>query len=191
MPGRLRDVASRAGVALSTASLALKGGPHVSAHVRGRVIEAARALHYDLRRLGATAAPPFPDAASQPDHLTAVLLVPARFHAVYNTYFAPLVAAVRAAARELGFELFLAPTEGGPPDAPLHTILADVHNPVDGILLMGVSDGPADLAWLAGWGKPAVLLSRHLEGAAARLCSSVGIDYEAAIRLPVDHLVAL
>jgi LacI family transcriptional regulator len=44
---RLRDVASRAGVALSTASAALSGSPRVSDPTRARVLDAARVLEYD------------------------------------------------------------------------------------------------------------------------------------------------
>src|SRR5688500_5803580 len=105
MTGRLRDVATRAGVALSTASLALKGGPHVSEQVRGRVLEAARAVRYDVGRLSGDAVDQaaWRDGRRSAGHApTALLLIPAHSHAVYNSYFAPLVATVRAAARARG-----------------------------------------------------------------------------------------
>jgi len=44
---RLQAVASRAGVALSTASAALSGSPRVSDSTRARVLDAARVLEYD------------------------------------------------------------------------------------------------------------------------------------------------
>lgn len=167
----VRDVAALAGVSISTVSRALSAPGMVSDAARGRVEEAAKKLGYRPNptarglRVGRTT--------------TLGLLLPD----LENPFFASITKAVQSRARTSGYAVFVADSDEDPSQEL--ELVAMLAAQVDGIVL--ASPRSSDVALLAAVdGRPAVLLSREVEGIA-----SMTSDDADGIRQAVSHLRAL
>lgn len=167
----VRDVAALAGVSISTVSRALSAPGMVSDAARERVEEAATRLGYRPNptarglRVGRTT--------------TLGLLLPD----LENPFFASITKAVQSRARTSGYAVFVADSDEDP--AQELELVAMLAAQVDGIVL--ASPRSSDLALLAAVdGRPAVLLSRDVDGIA-----SMTSDDADGIRQAVSHLRAL
>ncbi len=95
------DVAEKAGVAVSTVSLALNNKPHVSKETRNKVLEAARELNYHPN----SAARSLATGQSK----TIGLLIPIDLKSVFSSteFFQKMISGMHRAAREMGMTLSL------------------------------------------------------------------------------------
>jgi len=169
------DVARAAGVSRSTASYALSGKRTTTPAVQARVAAAVRELGYTTNA-GARAL-----ATSQ----TKVIGLLAQFH---EDEFAPAmlqyILGVSNTARELGYDVLLVTEESG-----AHALrrITDSRM-VDGIVLLNVAEHDERLPILRAATQPGALVG--LPGD----CTGVDVfdlDFEAAGRLMIDHLVRL
>jgi len=169
------DVARAAGVSRSTASYALSGKRTTTPAVQARVAVAVRELGYTTNA-GARAL-----ATSQ----TKVIGLLAQF---YEDEFAPAmlqyILGVSNTARELGYDVLLVTEESG-----AHALrrITDSRM-VDGIVLLNVAEHDERLPILRAATQPGALVG--LPGD----CTGVDVfdlDFEAAGRLMIDHLVRL
>jgi len=169
------DVARAAGVSRSTASYALSGKRTTTPAVQARVAAAVRELGYTTNA-GARAL-----ATSQ----TKVIGLLAQF---YEDEFAPAmlqyILGVSNTARELGYDVLLVTEESG-----AHALrrITDSRM-VDGIVLLNVAEHDERLPILRAATQPGALVG--LPGD----CTGVDVfdlDFEAAGRLMIDHLVRL
>lgn len=178
----LRDVASSAGVSVSTASRVLSGSSHpVSAGARSRVLEAADRLGFEPNRLARALA----TARSQ----TIGVLV----HDVSDPYFAEIVRGLEDVAGSRDHALFVVSSDREP-QKELSLIKAFMSHRVDAIVLVAsglTTPGyTEDLEELLGryeeLGGIVVAMSEHSYPAPRVL-----VDNRAAMRSIVDHLVDL
>jgi len=169
------DVARAAGVSRSTASYALSGKRTTTPAVQARVAVAVRELGYTTNA-GARAL-----ATSQ----TKVIGLLAQF---YEDEFAPAmlqyILGVSNTARELGYDVLLVTEESG-----AHALrrITDSRM-VDGIVLLNVAEHDERLPILRAATQPGALVG--LPGD----CTGVDVfdlDFEAAGRFMIDHLVRL
>lgn len=164
-PATLRDVASRAGVSLATASCALgQSRRGVSDDMRARVQRAADELGYELRPRGRRRARPLCIGVVIPD--------------MSNTFFSTLVGAVDEALAKEGHSMLVAPSREDPEvEDQAVSLLA---RRIDGLVLAPASQvGPATLA-LARGGMPVVLVDR--DGGAPQLPSVTMDNFGSAYR---------
>ncbi|GAA1594978.1 MULTISPECIES: LacI family DNA-binding transcriptional regulator [Kribbella] len=141
----IREVARRAGVAVSTASRALSGGGPVGEATAERVHAAATALGYEPNRWAAS----LRGGATK----RIAMIVPD----LRNPFFADLVKGAQARAREFGYMLFVADTDDDPREES--RMVRTVSDRVDGALLCTPRTDAEHLDVLTGLA-PTVLLHR-------------------------------
>jgi LacI family transcriptional regulator len=141
----LADVAARAGVSLSAASLALRGKPGVGETTRRRVIDVAAELDYRTRSSGSAGA-------------TFGILVKARPHdfGETNAFYGPVVAGITEACSSADIDVKLDSLPVDEHFNPIETPRLVENRAVDGFLVLGayLSEQAAEL--LARW--PVVLV---------------------------------
>lgn len=141
---RLRDIAARCEVSVSTASRALAGQKGVRDDLRLRIVEAARALDYPV-------APPLAGGRILVAASRAAMTDYSRTQFTWH-----VLEGLRARAAERGLSVELLPlSESGAPD---ELAAAPALMAASGILLLTVDD-PDILAAAAASGKPAVLVN--------------------------------
>jgi DNA-binding LacI/PurR family transcriptional regulator len=179
---RLKDVAARAGVALSTASMALSGHPAISPDTRTRVLSTSRELGYvglDERLLQQRGAP---------SRQVCLALFGARPD---DEGYAALVFALAEAARGLNQRLELATwSEPGPP--PSEAVLERAAHA--GVLLLCGVVPPEISAAVVNAGVPALALG-HLPGDGTPDSPAAGLpkvlfDDQGMGRQATGHLLA-
>lgn len=170
----LADIAKRAGVSRSLASLALRGEPGVQPEKRARILAIAAELDYT----------PDPAARNLASHATRTLGVVVSD--ILNPFSASLAKAVDAAARQQGLDVLLS-IDGYPDSAATAAIAAMVRQRVAGLILIGTPDTVSNLEHTARQ-LPIVYVGRDL--GLSSLCSVCNDDHLGA-RLLVQHLAAL
>lgn len=168
------EIARTVGVSAATVSYVLNGRPGVSAEMRRTVLQTARELGYRL-----------PEAeVPGPDDRTSVLgLV---LTDISNPFYAEIAAGAVDAARDHGYEVFLAHTQES--KETLHSVLdAMLARRVDGIVLtvLHVDDGEV-VQQIRRAGVPFVQLSRRIRELRADF---VGPDDAAAAEEVLRHVV--
>lgn len=149
----IRDIAARAGVAISTVHYALQGTRPIKDSTRRRVLEAVRSLDYH----------PHTGAATLPSGRTRRLaVVIAGIHRAFaNTYFSDFIRGLAAAAEEAGHSIVLytayerRTAEGW---RPIHVLR---RREADALVLMGTQLDSSHLDELAERGAPCVVLNRE------------------------------
>ncbi|MFJ6567947.1 LacI family DNA-binding transcriptional regulator [Streptomyces sp. NPDC091292] len=166
----IREVASAAGVSVSTVSRAFTAPDQVQPKTRQRILEAAARLGYS----------PNPAARSLRGGGTGTLglIVPD----IANPFFPPIVKAMQARARRLGYTVLVADSDEREADE-LETIAA-VSKRVDGLVLWASTLTEDRLRDLAAQ-MPLVVVNRHVPGIA-----EVRISLSAGIAQAVEHLRA-
>lgn len=176
----IRHVAAAAGVAVSTASLALNGSPRVRPETRQRVLQAAEELQYH------------PNAAAQRLARLKSGLVAVVVPALANSFFATVVHEIQLRMQTLGMDVILYNTEDDPVLEARH-IESLARNQVDGAVFVGehrLGEDPnaGAIRQLQDSGIRVVLVERQVPGLAA---PQIWADKEAGARQAVRHLLAL
>ncbi len=145
----IRDVARRAGVAVSTASLALNGRPHVSAHVASRVRQAARELGYQ------------PNGVARSLRTRRTQLVSLVVADINNPFFAAMARGAEDALSRSGYCLLICNTDE---DARKEErfLESSLHKKADGVLLVPTGKQHPGILALARQKCPVVLLDRRI-----------------------------
>jgi LacI family transcriptional regulator len=182
-PHRLRltltEVAVRAGVSRSTASLVLRGSPLVAAETRDRVREAVDALGYVYNRGAATL------RASRTK--TIGLLVTD----LSNPFFAEMAIGVDRVMEAEGYVSFLVST-GESLERQERFLRRMREQGVDGVVLCpATGTTPALLRMLRDWSLPCVQALRHVTLPGDEEGDYAGADYRFGIEQAVEHLVRL
>lgn len=172
----MRDVADRAGVAMSSVSRVLSGHPDVSPAMRERVMAAVSELGYE------------PNMLAQSLRRQQTRTIGFAVGDISNQLFAEIVAAAETRFREAEFSLLLTTSEGRPElDAAHIGLLAQRR--VDGIIL-SVSDEQNDvmLRALERLDLPVVFLDRDVQVGRSL---HVYTDHRPGMRHAVNHLLDL
>jgi len=175
MTYRMKDVAERAGVSITTVSHVLNKTRHVAPQTRDRIIKTIRELGFfknaHARRLARGLSDSFGLIVSD----------------IRNPFFPEIVASFEEAAMKGGFELFLCNTNYDPARSEA-AVRRMIENKVRGVAVM-TSEIPSDLA--------ARLAARQIAtvfigtGAAAPYTSNIRVDYSCGIHEAIDHLFQL
>ena len=170
----LQDIAARAGVSRSLASLALRGERGVQADKRALVLKIAEELNYRpnpaARRL-----------ASRSTGMVGILVSD-----ILNPFSASLAQSIDLAARAKGFEVLLS-IQGGTDEAAESALDALLLQRVDGLILIGA---PKSVPMIEGLGRrvPVVYVGRHLS---TEIVDSVSNDDHLGATIMVRHLIDL
>ena len=172
----MREVAQRAGVAMSSVSRVLSDHPDVSSSMRARVMAAVEELGYQ------------PDLLAQSLRRQETKTIGFAIVDISNQLFAEIVAAAETRFREAGYSLLLTNSEGRPElDAAHIRLLAQRR--VDGIIL-SVSNERDELMLraLARLDSPVVVLDRNVDVGRSL---HVYTDHQPGMRNAVNHLLDL
>lgn len=172
----MREVADKAGVAMSSVSRVLSDHPDVSSSMRTRVMSAVDELGYQ------------PDLLAQSLRRQETRTIGFAVGDISNQLFAEIVAAAENRFREHGYSLLLTNSEGSPDLDAAHVGLL-AQRRVDGIIL-SVSDerDPALLQALERLDIPVVVLDRNVDVGRAL---HVYTDHRPGMRNAVNHLLDL
>lgn len=175
-PG-IREVAERAGVAISSVSRVLSGHPDVSPAMRAAVNDAVQELGYR------------PNALARGLRSQRSMSVGFAVADIANPIFADIVRGAERELRANGYSMLLTNSEGDAQlDAGNLALLEDRQ--VDGLLLSLTQEGNPDVVQAMRASKlPMVLLDRDKpDGVEAR---SARFDHRAGMTQAVEHLLAL
>lgn len=172
----IRDVARAAGVSITTVSTALNGSGRVADDTRRRVWAAAEAVGYA------------PNAVARSLRMGTSRLIAMMVGDLTNPFIGALIMAAERRARAAGFAVIVATIDEDPGhvDATLKRLCAQ-H--VAGIVIMPTASGPKDRERLADPTLPPLVMLDHKVPGLER--DFVGVDNRAAVRVLVEHLVAL
>jgi len=156
-----------------TVSRTINGHPYVSEATAKKVRAAIRKLDY------------------RPNHAARMLtgqlsrsiglIVPD----IADTFFSVVIHAVQETARERGYLVWLAASDGDPTLEAAQVEMM-MHQPVDGILLVPVVAQENYLKTLAAGPLPIVTIDRPIEIATT---DSVGVENKAGAMMAVEHLI--
>jgi LacI family transcriptional regulator, galactose operon repressor len=173
----MREVAEKAGVAMSSVSRVMSGHPDVSPAMRTRVLAAVEELGYE------------PDLLAQSLRRRETLTIGFVVGDISNPVLAETVKGAEGRLREEGYSVLLSNSEG---DARLDAEYVRVFSQrrVDGLMLSLASETePATLEALYEIETPCVLLDREVDGLQG--ASVVLADHRAGMRAAVGHLLDL
>jgi LacI family transcriptional regulator len=175
-PG-MREVADRAGVAMSSVSRVLSGHPDVSPKMRRVVMAAVRELGYQ------------PDMLAQGLRRGKTFSVGFTVSDIANPVLAEIVTGAEKRLRKSGYSLLLTNSEGDPELDVEHISLLERRR-VDGLILsLAEENRPETVAALRQVGVPVVLVDRDIpEGVVARRAA---FDHAVGMRAATRHLIDL
>jgi LacI family transcriptional regulator len=175
-PG-MREVAERAGVAMSSVSRVLSDHPDVSPRMRALVMTAVEQLGYQ------------PDMIAQGLRRGRTFSVGFALSDIANPVLAQLVTGAEKRLRESGYSLLLTNSEGSPDLDAEHILLLERRR-VDGLILsLAEEHHDKTVEALRTVQSPVVLLDRDVpDGIDAR---SVVFDHSSGMRIATEHLVKL
>jgi LacI family transcriptional regulator len=175
-PG-MREVAARAGVAMSSVSRVLSGHPDVSPNMRRVVMAAVRDLGYQ------------PDMLAQGLRRGKTFSVGFTVSDIANPVLAEIVTGAEKRLRDGGYSLLLTNSEGMP-DLDVEHISLLERRRVDGLILsLADENHPGTVAALRQVAIPVVLVDRDVPpGVNAR---SVVFDHALGMRAAAQHLLEL
>lgn len=172
----MREVAERAGVAMSSVSRVLSDHPDVSPAMRDRVLAAVDALGYE------------PDLLAQSLRRRETLTIGFAIGDIGNPLFADIVAGAETMLRESGYSLILTNSEGDPALEAAHIRLL-AQRRVDGVIVSVADEtNPATIQALDRLDIPCVVVDRNID---ARHVASVFSDHRMGMRAAVDRLLDL
>jgi LacI family transcriptional regulator len=173
----MREVASRAGVAMSSVSRVLSGHPDVSPKMRHVVMEAVRELGYR------------PDMLAQGLRRGKTFSVGFTVSDIANPVLAEIVTGAEKRLREAGYSLLLTNSEGSP-DLDVEHISLLERRRVDGLILsLAEENHPGTVAALRQVSVPVVLVDRDIPpGVRARRAA---FDHAVGMRAAANHLLEL
>jgi LacI family transcriptional regulator len=172
----MREVAERAGVALSSVSRVLSGHPDVSPVMRNRVLDAVAALHYQ------------PNLLAQSLRTGETRTIGFLVADISNPLMSAIAVGAEVMLRKSGYAMLLTNSFNEPGLDARHVRLFQQRR-VDGLLLSLSDEAGVDIvAALEGLDLPAVLVDRQVHG---MLFASVVSDHKAGIRAAVTYLFEL
>lgn len=172
----IRDVASRANVALSSVSRVLNGHPAVSESLRQRVLSAVAELDYQ------------PDFTASNLRRGSTMTVGFLVRDIASPLFSDMVKATETIVGEHGYSVLLMNSGGNPGREAAH-IRTLARSRVDGVILSLSSESDRDtVAALKSLKAPVVLIDRAIGDIES---SSVISDHFAGIAEATKHLVEL
>jgi len=173
----LREVADRAGVAMSSVSRVLSGHPDVSASMRARVMAVVEELGYEPNMLAASL------------RRGSTMTVAAVVRDVSSPFYAAMALAAESALREAGYAMLVSSSQGSP-ELDAAQVSQFRRRRVDGLLLSVADESdPATATEVGRLEAPVVLVDCQLAGllgASAVLC-----DHAAGIERVVEQLRGL
>lgn len=175
MPATMKDVADRAGVSIATVSFVVNNTKRVTPDTRARIEQAMQDLGFRLNLVARA-------LASRRTRIIALVLT-ALDHGIRGACSDFVVGAAQAAS-DAGYHLVVYPDDqrGGQLPALVGQGL------VDGVVLMEVQLEDPRVDLLARLGVPFALIGRTNDTTGMY---SVDIDFDAAMELAVEHLIAL
>src|SRR5436309_2886755 len=175
-PG-MREVADRAGVAMSSVSRVLSGHPDVSPKMRQVVMSAVRELGYR------------PDMLAQGLRRGKTFSVGFTVSDIANPALAEIVTGAEKRLRAAGYSLLLTNSEGDPALDVEHISLLERRR-VDGLILsLAEEHHPETVAALRRVTIPVVLVDRDVPPGVKARC--VAFDHAAGMRSATEHLLGL
>jgi LacI family transcriptional regulator len=163
----VRDVAERAGVAISTVSRVLSNHPNVSRRTHERVMEAVKDLGYEPNWLG------------QMLRRGATRTIGFAISDISNPLFAQIALGAESVLGQHGYSLVLTNSMGDR-ERELHNLRALGQRRVDGLLLSVTTERDTELlATLARFNGPLVAIDRDLQG--PKTVGSVCSDHRTGI----------
>jgi LacI family transcriptional regulator len=175
-PG-MREVAERAGVAMSSVSRVLSGHPDVSPRMRRIVMEAVGELGYQ------------PDMLAQGLRRGRTFSVGFTVSDIANPVLAEIITGAEKRLRRSGYSLLLTNSEGRP-ELDVEHILLLARRRVDGLILSLAEEhhqGTAEA--LRGVRTPIVLVDRDLPEGVEASCAA--FDHASGMRAATEHLLRL
>ena len=173
-PVTIRDVAARAGVALSSVSRVLSGHPDVSAGMRAKVEAAAAELGYE------------PDLLAQSLRSGATRTIGFIIRDIANPLFAVVARACEQELRRNGYSLILMNSDGSVETESKNFALLRRRR-VDGVIASLVAeDSPYVKKTILSLRAPLVLLDRDVKGLNA---SAVITDHAIGVKAATEHLL--
>jgi LacI family transcriptional regulator len=173
----MRDVADRAGVAMSSVSRVLSGHPDVSPAMSARVLSAVEELDYQ------------PDMLAQSLRRRETLTVGFVVGDISNPLFAEIVTGVESTLHTNGYSMLLTNSLGEPPMEAAHIGLLSQRR-VDGLVISVLDEThPETIERLRELEIPVIVLDRNLPGEipASRVLS----DHRSGMKAAVLHLLDL
>lgn len=173
----MKDVAERASVSLTTASLVLSGRKRISIspETRRRVFDAARELDYhpneNARRLAQRTSNAFGLIVSE----------------IANPFFPEIIQSFESAARSQGFDLLLCNTEYDP-ERSSAAVRKMIENKVRGVAIVTSKFERSLIRELVSQRIPVVMLQSGVVEPATR---TIAIDFAQGLSEAIDHLVKL
>jgi LacI family transcriptional regulator len=175
-PG-MREVADRAGVAMSSVSRVLSGHPDVSQKMRQVVMAAVRELGYR------------PDMLAQGLRRGTTFSVGFTVSDIANPVLAEVVTGAEKRLREAGYSLLLTNSEGDPALDVEHISLLERRR-VDGLILsLAEEHHPETVEALRRVTVPVVLVDRDVPPGVRARC--VAFDHASGMRAAAEHLLSL
>jgi LacI family transcriptional regulator len=173
----MREVAERAGVAMSSVSRVLSGHPDVSAPMRERVMAVVSELGYQ------------PDLLAQSLRRRETRSVGFVVGDIANPLLAEIVKGAERTLRDDGYSMLLTNSENQPERDAAHVRLFEQRR-VDGLMLsLAAEDNPDLIGVLKQFDTPAVLVDRDLPPDVG--ASAVLSDHRGGMRDAVTHLLDL
>lgn len=179
----IRDVATAAGVSISTVSLYTQGRPGVSEQTAARIAQAIQELGYIPRQSNDQRQAQLRTNGRGGTKLFALLLEEMSLSAFPETVYGAIIKAIETAAKQHGYNMILSVIE----QAGVPQLVSD--NQVDGVMILGgcpVNDRVA--VQLARHGIPLVLVDTYLVGTAI---DAIVPDNEWGGYQAIQHLVEL
>ena len=172
----LIDVASAAGVDVSTVSRVLSGNTsqRVSDETRERILACAKQLDYQ------------PNIAARSLRVSRTFSLGIAVPQLDNPVFSQMIIGAERGARANGYSLLIAHIEEGGGDADAYARLARA-NRVDGLLVTTLDDNSVVLKAAKQAKVPFVMLNRQVQG----VRNSIRFDVALAARIAMDHLIGL
>lgn len=169
----LVDVARAAGVGPMTVSRTINGHPYVSKATAKRVQAAIRSLGYRPNQAARILTGQLSKSIG--------LIVPA----MSDPFFSVVSHAVQQTAREAGYVVWLAVSDGDPvvEEAQIEQM---TNHPVDGILIAPANSRSKHLKAAIAASMPIVTIDRPIENAST---DSVGVENRAGVHLAIEHLI--
>jgi len=173
----MREVADRAGVAMSSVSRVLSGHPDVSSKMRQVVMAAVRELGYR------------PDMLAQGLRRGKTFSVGFTVSDIANPVLAEIVTGAEKRLREAGYSLLLTNSEGDPALDVEHISLLERRR-VDGLILsLAEEHHPETVAALRTVAVPVVLVDRDIPVGVKARCAV--FDHAAGMRAATEYLLDL
>lgn len=172
----MKDVADRAGVAMSSVSRVLSDHPDVSDRMREKVLAAVDELGYE------------PDVLAQSLRTGATRTIGVLVADISNQLFAEISHGAETVLRAQGYSTFVANSLNDP-EIAVKQLRMLIKRRVDGLLVsVGEEDGGPIVDAIAHSGLPTVLIDRHLGTAGA---SRVLSDHRAGMTEVIHKLIGL